>query len=62
MPLVALIALWIILSLITAPIIGALYRREDHDRRRMDLPVNAKEPRLAARSPQGRAVRDRGNR
>jgi hypothetical protein len=53
MPLVALIALWIILSLITAPIIGALYRREDHDRRRMDLPVSAKEPRTRGKEPLG---------
>jgi hypothetical protein len=44
MPLLALIVLWIILSLVAAPIIGALYRREDRQRRRMDLPVSLNEP------------------
>ena len=53
MPLVALIALWIILSLVMAPIIGALYRGEDRQRRRMDLPVSAKEPRTRGNKPPG---------
>ena len=51
MPLVALIALWIILSFVMAPIIGALYHGEDRQRRRMDLPVGAKEPRTRGNKP-----------
>ena len=53
MPLVALIALWIILSFVMAPIIGALYRGEDRQRRHMDLPVSAKEPRTRGNKPPG---------
>ena len=53
MPLVALIALWIVLSLLMAPIIGALYRGEDRQHRRMDLPVSANEPRTRRNKPPG---------
>ena len=55
MPLLALIALWIILSLVAAPIIGALYRREDRQRRRMDPgpPVNLKKPRTQDKKSPG---------
>jgi hypothetical protein len=53
MPLLALIVLWIILSLVAAPIIGALYRREDRQRRRMDPPVSLKEPRTRGKETPG---------
>jgi hypothetical protein len=53
MPLLELIVLWIILSLVAAPIIGALYRREDRQRRRMDLPVSLKESRTRGKETPG---------
>jgi hypothetical protein len=62
MPLVTFVALWIIFSFVAAPIIGALYRREDRHHRRMDLPVNAKEPKTRAKEPPVPGGEDRGNR
>ena len=56
MPLLLLIVLWIILSLVAAPIIGALFlsRHRSEDRgRRVDVPVSLKEPRTRGKEPPG---------
>jgi hypothetical protein len=56
MPLLALIVLWVILSLVAAPIIGALFvsRHCSEDRRHgMDLHGRVKEPRTRGKEPLG---------
>ena len=61
MPLLAYFVLWIILSLVAAPIIGALYRSEDRQRGRVDQPVSQKEPRTRGRESPGPGGEGQGN-
>jgi uncharacterized protein YneF (UPF0154 family) len=51
MPVVMVIVLWIVLSLVTAPIIGALFVARD--RRRMKLHVSENEPKNPGKEPPG---------
>jgi hypothetical protein len=56
MPLLALIVLWVVLSLVTAPIVGALFvpRHRNEDRRhREDAQRRVKETRSRAKESAG---------
>ena len=56
MPLLVLIVFWVVLSLVAAPMIGALFvpRHRSEDRRhRVDLHGRVKEPRSRGKEPPG---------